>query len=121
MDKTVAILGASDRPNRFSHRAQTLLREKGYTPLPVNPRLKVVDGVRCYPGLHAIGQQIDTITVYVRSEILIGLVDEIIEARPQRVILNPGSESGAVVELLQQAGIAVQMACTLILLDTGQF
>lgn len=121
MSQAVVILGASDHPQRFSNQAQSRLLEKGYRPIPVNPRLQEIDGVRCYPDLQSIVETVDTVTVYVRPSILEALLDALVELRPQRVILNPGSESEVAVGVLEQAGIEVQIACTLILLDTNGF
>ncbi len=121
MSERVAILGASDHSARFSYKAQKALIEAGYTPILVNPRLTEVEGVTCYPDLSACPGPIDTVTVYVRPEILTGLVDSILQAAPRRVILNPGSEDQAVTARLQAAGIRVEVACTLILLSGNRF
>ena len=121
MSETVAILGASDHPSRFSHQAQVALVDAGHTPVPINPRLAEIDGVTCYPNLTVCPEPIDTVTVYVRAEILRGLVESIVQVAPKRVILNPGSEDRAVTAQLQEAGIRVEVACTLILLSGGRF
>ena len=46
---------------------------------------------------------------------------DIIELKPDRVIMNPGTESNVMEEELIANGIPVQKACTLVLLRTGQF
>jgi len=48
MKENVAILGASDHPERFSHKAQVLLKKKGYNPILVNPNHQEIDGIKCY-------------------------------------------------------------------------
>lgn len=121
MRECVAILGASDKPGRFSYRALVALQEKGFTVVLVNPRLDEIGGVRCFATLQEYVGVIDTVTVYVRPEILLGVVEEVIALKPKRVILNPGSENRTVVERLQQAGIRVQVACTLVMLSMGEF
>ena len=121
MSEIVAILGASTNPRRYSHQAQQSLLENGHVPLPVNPKYDQIDGVRCYPDLQSIKLDIDTITVYVRADILITMADDLVQARPKRVIFNPGAESATVAARLESEGIRVQNACTLILLNTSSF
>jgi NAD(P)H-dependent flavin oxidoreductase YrpB (nitropropane dioxygenase family) len=45
----------------------------------------------------------------------------IIEAKPKRVVFNPGTENPQFYQLLQSNGIAVEVACTLVLLATNQY
>jgi hypothetical protein len=49
------------------------------------------------------------------------LADEIIAAKPGRVIFNPGTEHPEMAKRFQAAGIKTMEACTLVLLSTGQF
>ena len=121
MTETVAILGASINSGRFSHMAMIALIEKGHMPVPVNPRYEHIDGIQCYPSMIAYPGRIDTITVYVRPSILRTMVDEVIQIHPKRVIFNPGAECKDVSTRLKSAGIGVQNACTLVLLNTSQF
>ncbi|MEJ2115627.1 MAG: CoA-binding protein [Gammaproteobacteria bacterium] len=121
MTETVAILGASKNQYRYANKAQKFLIEKGYTAVPINPNYNMIDGIKCYPKLKSYSGKINTITVYVRPSILSSLAQEIIQASPFRVILNPGTENGIVIDQLKNAGIEIQIACTLVLLSTSQF
>ena len=121
MAETVVILGASTNPGRFSHKAQLALLASGHTPVPVNPRYAEVDGIRCYPDLKSVGRDVDTVTVYVRPDILAPMIDDVVQMMPGRVIFNPGSECREASDRFESAGIRVQNACTLVLLDTSRF
>lgn len=114
----VAILGASIKPDRYSHRAQKLLMEKGHTVVPVSPRGEEILGV---PGATTVPAGMDIVTVYLGEKNLLPVLDDLIKAAPKRVIFNPGTESAEAVERLQAAGIATEEACTLVLLNTGSF
>ena len=119
--KTVAVLGASPKPARFSYKAIVALKAAGHQVFPVNPGQKEINGLTCYPDLPSCPESIDTITVYVNPSILVRRVDDMIVVNPRRVILNPGTESKEVTERLQAAGIEVLEDCTLVMLSSGSF
>ncbi|MEC5129276.1 CoA-binding protein [Verrucomicrobiales bacterium BCK34] len=117
----VVILGASNRPDRYAYKAFATLRKYGHEPVPVHPALGDIEGVTVMPDLPSVRGQIDTVTLYVNPKISEPLVAEIIALKPRRVIFNPGTESALLVKELEEAGISAEEACTLVLLETGQF
>ncbi len=121
MSETVAILGASDNPERYAYKAFKMLQEYGHTPLPVTPKLEEIEGVPTVSKLSEISKPIDTLTMYVGPKISTQLKNEILNLKPERVIFNPGSENPQLIIELRDAGIKVLEACTLVLLKTKQF
>jgi predicted CoA-binding protein len=117
----VAILGASDDPQRYSYKAFKMLQEYGHEPILVNPSLTSIEGLDVKKSLLEIGVKADTLTMYVNARISSSLEKEILALHPGRVIFNPGAENPALAEKLQDAGIEVEEACTLVLLRTDQF
>lgn len=117
----VAVLGASNKPERYSFQAVKLLAEKGHAVFPVHPALVAIDGAPVFKDLGDIPVPLHTVTLYVGPERSAALAAEILAARPQRVIFNPGAENPALARQLQAAGIRVENACTLVLLRTGMF
>lgn len=121
MSLSVAVLGASQNPDRHSHRAVVMLLERGYRVLPIHPSGKDVAGVECHRSLRDVPQPVDTITVYLSAANSTQVIDDILAARPRRVILNPGAENPELARRCRESGIEVQEACTLVQLRTGQF
>ena len=122
LDQTVAILGASPNTERYAWKAQQLLTENHYLVVPVSAKkYAAVEGLTTFHSLTEIPGSIHTVTVYLNPNNLKEYVDQIIAVKPARVILNPGSEDSAVIAKLRKAGIDVELACTLVLLRTGQF
>ena len=117
----VVIVGASDRPERYSYRAFQQLQAHGHRVSLVHPRLKDVDGVAVVDSLEAVERPVDTVTLYVNPAILEPLIPGLIALAPRRVLFNPGTESEAAEQALKAAGIEVEEACTLVLLSTGAF
>ena len=62
-----------------------------------------------------------TLTLYVGPARLEPMIDSLVALKPGRVIFNPGTESPALQQALDTAGIPWEEACTLVLLRTGQF
>jgi predicted CoA-binding protein len=118
---TVAVVGASKKPERYAHRALRMLLAHGFTPIPVSRSGTDVLGLKGYTSLRDIPDPIQTVTVYVAPEKQASVMQDILAVRPRRVIFNPGAENAAATDALTRHGIDVVEACTLVLLTTGQF
>lgn len=121
MGQTVAILGASVKADRFSNKAFHLLRSYGHQVIPVAPQLKEVEGVPAKGHLSEIDQTVDTLTMYVGPQRSNEMKEEILALHPKRVIFNPGSENPELAQALQEKGVEVVNACTLVMLREGLF
>jgi predicted CoA-binding protein len=119
--ETVVILGASNKPDRYAYKAFKMLLEYGHLVIPVNPALENIDMVPVVHSLNEINTKVTTVTLYLRPERLVPLIDEIIELNPIRIIFNPGTESSEASELFHKKGIQSIIGCTLVMLRTGQF
>ena len=119
--RTVAVLGASDNPERYAYKAIEKLLGKGFAVIPVNPALKEVLGLRVLPSLGEIDTKLDTVSVYLSAQRSTQLAGEIVAARPDRVIFNPGAENPSLETKLDTEGIPWMHACTLVLLATERF
>ena len=117
----VAVLGASDNPERTAYQAMQRLLDNHHEIIPVSPKGGELFGVKVHPSLAAINESVDTVTMYVGPDRQGAMLDDIVALKPRRVIFNPGTENPTIYPQLQQAGIAVQEACTLVLLSTQQF
>jgi predicted CoA-binding protein len=117
----VAVVGASDNPERMSHRAVERLAAAGHRVFPVHPKLKALLGLPVYASLETVPEPVDTITLYVGPEISSRLEPAIRAARPRRVIFNPGAENPPLAQSLSKDGVETLEACTLVLLSTKRF
>lgn len=121
MGQNVAILGASQKPDRYAYKAFKMLREYGHNPLPVSRNVKEVEGVAAVISVLEIHEPVETLTMYVGANISTGLQDEILKLNPKRVIFNPGTENPELEAALKAAKIEVVEGCTLVMLKTNQF
>ncbi len=84
--RTIAVVGMSDKTGRASNHIGSYLAANGYRVLPVNPVLKEVLGMTCYPDLDAAqaaakeqtGAGIELVDVFRASEHVPAIVDDVI-------------------------------------------
>ncbi len=119
--ETVAVMGASPKPDRYAYRAMEMLREYGHRPIPVNPAFEEILGEKCYRRIGEIAGPIQTVTMYLGKQRSDPLIDEIVAAKPRRIIFNPGAENSDLAQRAEAAGIEVVEDCTLVMLQTGSF
>lgn len=120
-DKTVVVLGASKKPERYANKAIRLLKEHDFPVIPVNPREDQIEGLKVIHEIGDINQPVHTITLYIGPQRSEGLGRDIINLKPERVIFNPGTESETLKNQLEEAGIQCVEGCTLVMLHTNQF
>ncbi len=119
--RNVAVLGASPKPDRYSNQALRMLAQYEYRTFPVNPGFPEIDGRKCYPSLAAISDPLHTVTLYLGAARSTPLIDQILAAKPERIILNPGAENDEITEAASSLGIEVVEGCTLVMLRAGLF
>lgn len=120
MKKRTLIIGASEKPERYSNKAIRKLREHGHEVIALAPGAGQVDDV-IFETEKKDFPDIDTISLYIGPHNQDGFTDYVIGLKPRRVIFNPGTENPLFEKKLQQAGIQFEEACTLVLLGTGQY
>ena len=119
MGKTL-VFGASTNPARYSNIAIHRLVDNAIETEAFGIRLGNVSGVHIQNSLQDF-QDIDTVSLYLNPKRQEQYYQAIVDINPRRVVFNPGTENPEFQKLLQENGIEVEVACTLVLLATGQF
>lgn len=120
-EQTVVVLGASPKPTRYSYQAVQMLDHQGYKVIPVHPKVSRIDRVPVVSDMRHVQRPVHTLTMYVGPARSKAMIKDILDLKPGRVILNPGTESHDLELALKNARIPYEHACTLVLLRTGQF
>jgi uncharacterized protein len=112
--KTIAIVGASPNPERPSHGVMRYLLEQGYGCIPVRPLdCEEVLGVRCVATLADIGEPIDLVDVFRRSDALVTHAREAVDVGASALWLQLGLSSPQARRIATDAGLDyVENACT---------
>jgi len=109
--RTIAMVGASDRPDRPSYGVMRFLQSHGYRVLPVNPQItgEHVHGEFVWRELGQIGEPIDIVDIFRRPTAAGEAVDEAIAAGAKAVWLQLGIVNDEAAERAEAAGLAVVM------------
>ena len=109
--RTIAMIGASDRPDRASYGVMRFLQEQGYRVIPVNPRItgEHVHGEYVWRELSQIGEPIDIVDIFRKSEEVGPIVDQAIAVGAKAVWMQLGVEDADAAARAEAAGLKVVM------------
>lgn len=118
--KKTIVLGASVNPARYSYLAIQQLRAHNHPVVAIGRRIgQVADVSISKDRLPEAG--VDTITLYLNPANQVGYYDYILKLHPKRIIFNPGTENDELIKKARENNIQPLIACTLVMLSTGQY
>jgi len=121
MNKKTLVIGASPNPERYANKAARLLARHGHSTVLFGIKKGDIDGKVIENTFPEHIDELHSVTLYLNPANQQAFEDKIIALRPKRIIFNPGTENPAFEQKAQAAGIATEEACTLVLLNTGQY
>ncbi len=109
--RTIALVGASDRPDRPSYGVMKRLQDHGYRVIPVNPQItgEHVHGEFVFRELSQLGDPIDIVDIFRRPDVAGDAVDEAIRIGAKAVWLQLGVVNDAAAARAEAAGLKVVM------------
>ena len=109
--RTIALVGASDRPDRPSYRVMKTLQDHGYRVIPVNPQItgEHVHGEFVFRDLAQLGDPIDIVDIFRRPQAAGDAVDEAIAVGAKAVWMQLGVVNHEAAARAEAAGLQVVM------------
>ncbi len=109
--RTIALVGASDRPDRPSWGVMRTLQRYGYRVIPVNPQItgEHLHGEFVFRELAQLGDPIDLVDIFRQSEAAGEAVDQAIAIGAKAVWMQPGVINHDAAARAEAAGLKVVM------------
>ncbi|MBX2868425.1 MAG: CoA-binding protein [Acidiferrobacterales bacterium] len=109
--KTIAMVGASPDPTKFSYGVLRVLHEQGYNMKPINPRDGVdeIRGIPVFRSLADVDEPIDMVQVFRKAEALPGIAQEAIDIGAKVLWGQIGVYHDDAAKMAEEAGLRVVM------------
>lgn len=109
--KTIAMVGASSDPTKFSYGVLRVLHETGYDMVPVNPKEagNEIRGLKVYESLHDIDRPVDMVEVFRSSDALLGIAQDAIDIGAKVLWAQIGVRNDEAARLAESHGLKVVM------------
>jgi predicted CoA-binding protein len=105
--KTIAVIGASLKPERPSRWISVYLKEQGYKVIPVNPGHSEVLGDKCYKRLAEIPEAVDIVDIFRDPSAVPGIVEEAIAKKVKVIWMQEGIVHNAAAQKARASGLKV--------------
>ena len=107
--RTIAVVGFSPKKVRPSHYVSAYMRNNGYNIIPVNPGHNFIEGIRCYPNLESIREDVDIINIFRRSEFVPDIVRSAIMIKSKAIWMQDSVSHDKAAKDAKDAGLMVVM------------
>ena len=109
--RTIAMVGASDRPDRPSYGVMEFLKGRGYRVIPVNPAItgQHILGEYVWDSLDQLGMQIDIVDIFRGSDAVGAIVDEAVRVGAKAIWMQLGVINPEAAARAEAAGLQVVM------------
>jgi len=109
--RTIALIGASPKPERPSYRVMRFLLDQGYTVYPVNPGQagNQLHGQTVYASLADIPEPIDMVDIFRRSEDVGPIVEQAQAIKAKTIWMQLGVSNDTAASTARASGMTVVM------------
>jgi predicted CoA-binding protein len=105
--KRFAVVGATSNTKKYGNKIFKNLKKRSYEVYPVNPRLKEIEGTKCYATISEVPAKIDVVDFVVPPPVTEAILKECQELGLARIWLQPGSESEAAIAFCHENNLKV--------------
>ena len=110
--KTIAVVGASNDPEKYSNKVAGYLMEQGYRIVPVNPTEEEVLDERAYDTIDEIPEQVDVVDVFLPPEKTPEIAENAVRAGAKVLWLQEGIENEEARRIAEEGGLTyVEDSC----------
>ena len=112
---TVAVIGANTDRTRYGNKSVRAHQMAGYEVYPISPSGGVIEGLTAYKSITDVPiAHLSRVTLYVRPEIVAGLLDDIAAKGCDELWFNPGTANPEVVARANALGLNAIEGCSIV-------
>jgi len=116
--KVWAVVGATDKKDKFGYKIYKKLKSRGYEVYPINPGLDRIDGDKCYKSILDLEIIPDCVDMVVPPKISNKVIEDIVEKGVKYVWFQPGTFNEDTISLAEERELKfVYYDCVLVALD----
>lgn len=116
--KTIALVGATDKREKWGYKIFRRLRGLGYDVLPVHPTVEAVDGEKAYRSLRDLPKRPDGVNIVIPPQAAAEAARDAHALGLGRVWFQPGAESDEAIEFCDESGLScIHHKCILVETD----
>ena len=104
-DKTYAIIGASNNPEKYGNIVLKDLKDSGFNVVPINLHEEIIEGLKVYKSVLDFPGNFDIAVTIIPPEAVVKVLPEIQQKGIKMVWMQPGSESDEAIKFCQDNGI----------------
>lgn len=113
--RSIAVVGATDKREKWGYKILSRLRSLGYDVLPIHPTLTAIDGLKAYATLRDLPKKPDAVSIVVPPSATERAVRLAKELRIGFVWIQPGAESDEAIEFCDDNALpCVHNKCILV-------
>jgi hypothetical protein len=111
----IAVVGASNNPEKYGNIIVRNLKQKGYGVLPINPKEDEIEGLPVYHALDEIDQPVDIVTFVTPPKVTRKMLEAMAAMGLKNAWLQEGSYDDEVLDFVAEAPFkTVYDACIMV-------
>lgn len=110
----IAVIGMNPDPEKFAHKINALLEERGKSTFGVNRNYTEIEGKTIYPSITDIPSPIDIAVMVVNPTVGFSMLDDIAAKGVKTLWLQPGTRSQEITDKATALGLVIVEDCVLI-------
>lgn len=114
MEKSVAVIGASNDRAKYGNKAVRAYLRSGFKVYPVNPKEETIEGLKSYRSILDIQTEVERASLYVPPKVGLKIIEEIARKGVKELYVNPGAESDELVNKARKLGLNPILACSIL-------
>ncbi len=104
---SIAVVGFSSDHSKVSRTIADYLMNKGYKVVGINPNFSGQSDIPVYSTLSDVPFQIDIVDVFMKSELIMKIIPEVLKIKPKVLWLQLGIKNNSAAKAASEKGITV--------------